>query len=87
MSGATDETGWEGDWQAARERKFLLGIAATPAQRLAWLEEAILFAHRAGALRRRPDATGPELDENRTQLLESVQTGDERGSDGSKPSA
>jgi hypothetical protein len=28
-----------------------MGLAATPAQRLQWLEEMIAFAYRAGALR------------------------------------
>lgn len=44
------ETGWE----AHRREKLVAGLALTPAQRLAWLEEAIAFAHRAGALPRRP---------------------------------
>ena len=30
-------------------------LAATPAQRLAWLEEAIVLAHRTGALPRRSE--------------------------------
>ena len=40
------------DWKSQRDRKLTLGLAASPAQRLAWLEEAIAFAHRAGALPR-----------------------------------
>jgi hypothetical protein len=40
----------DGDWERSRERKLTLGLEATPAERLAWLEEAILFAYRAGAL-------------------------------------
>ena len=41
------------DWDTARRRKFTLALAATPAQRLAWLEEAIRLAWSAGALPRR----------------------------------
>jgi hypothetical protein len=43
---------WGADWASAREHKLTMGLAVTPAQRLAWLEEVILFAHRAGALPR-----------------------------------
>lgn len=39
-----------GDWDSVRIRKFTLGLEASPAQRLAWLEQAILFAHSVGAL-------------------------------------
>jgi hypothetical protein len=54
-SGAPD-----GDWELSRERKLTLGLEATPAERLAWLEEAILFAYRAGALPKpRPGAGDP----------------------------
>jgi hypothetical protein len=49
-----DDEPWRGDWSSARERKLTLGLAASPAQRLAWLEDAILFAQRAGALPRPP---------------------------------
>jgi len=41
--------GWEGHWR----RQLTLALAATPAQRLAWLEEMIALAHRSGALPRR----------------------------------
>jgi hypothetical protein len=45
------------DWDSQRERKLTLGLEASPAQRLLWLEEAIAFAYRAGALPRpRPEA-------------------------------
>jgi hypothetical protein len=48
--------GWKGDdWESARQRKFTLGLAATPRQRLAWLEEAIRLAWSVGALPRRSD--------------------------------
>ena len=49
---------WQGDdWESARRRRFTLGLAATPRQRLAWLEEAIRIAWAAGALPRRPPGT------------------------------
>lgn len=44
---------WDGGWKANRRRQVEAWRATTPAQRLAWLEEAIRFAHRAGALPRR----------------------------------
>lgn len=42
------KTSWEGhaQWQVERT------LAATPEQRLAWLEAAIRIAHAAGAIRR-----------------------------------
>jgi hypothetical protein len=45
---------WRADWEAQRREKLVAGLALTPARRLAWLEEAIAFARRAGALPRRP---------------------------------
>jgi hypothetical protein len=46
-------TDWRGDdWESARRRKFTLGLAASPSQRLAWLEEAIRLAWASGALPR-----------------------------------
>jgi len=46
--------GWEQDLRVKR----LKGLAATAAQRLAWLEEAIALAHRSGALPRRRGPDG-----------------------------
>ncbi len=40
-------------WEGTRQRQLTAGLAATPAQRLAWLEDAIRLAHRTGALPRR----------------------------------
>jgi len=52
----TNDDAWDVDWDAQRRRKFTIGLAATPAQRLDWLEEMIELAHATGALpRRRPD--------------------------------
>jgi hypothetical protein len=45
---------WEADWESHRRRQLTAGLAATPAQRLAWLEEMIAFAHRCGALPKPP---------------------------------
>ena len=44
---------WEGTWEDARRRQLTAGLPATPAQRLAWLEEMISLAHQSGALPRR----------------------------------
>jgi len=41
---------WEGGWKAHRRRQLLACLSATPAQRLAWLEEAQALAYQAGAL-------------------------------------
>jgi len=44
---------WEfATWEGARKEQFRLALSATPAQRLAWLEEALEIAHRSGALER-----------------------------------
>jgi hypothetical protein len=51
-SKTNEEAMVSGSWESARERKMTIGLDATPAERLAWLEEAILFAYRAGALPR-----------------------------------
>ncbi len=51
----TDSTSgeWDSGWDAKR-RQLTLALAATPAQRLAWLEEMIALCHRTGALPRWP---------------------------------
>lgn len=41
---------WECDWEGHRRWQLTAGLEATPAQRLAWLEEMIEVAHRCGAL-------------------------------------
>ena len=43
-----------GTWEGNREAQLDAALEATPAQRLAWLEESLAFAFRAGA-RREPD--------------------------------
>ncbi len=50
-----DEKKWECGWEDVRRRQLTAGLKATPAQRLAWLEEMMALAHRVGALRRKPD--------------------------------
>ena len=44
---------WECDWESHRKRQLVLGLAATPAERLAWLVATIELAWRTGALPRR----------------------------------
>lgn len=51
---------WKADWESHRREQLVLGLRATPAQRLAWLEEMIAFAHRAGALPRTNSHDGDE---------------------------
>ena len=44
---------WEfASWEGARRDRLRLALSATPAQRLAWVEEALEIAHRSGALER-----------------------------------
>jgi hypothetical protein len=46
---------WEAaTWEGARRVRLRAALSATPAQRLAWLEEALELAYRAGALGCRP---------------------------------
>jgi hypothetical protein len=47
-----DESDWQCGWEDARKRQLTAGFDATPAQRLALLEEMILLAHRFRALPR-----------------------------------
>ena len=41
---------WGVSWEARRVQQLTLALEATPAQRLAWLEEVIALAYRAGVL-------------------------------------
>ena len=41
----------EATWEGARRALLESTLAATPAQRLAWLEEMLEIAYRSGALR------------------------------------
>lgn len=48
-----DERGeWSCSWEGVRDAQQAAALRATPAERLAWLEEAIALAHRSGALPR-----------------------------------
>ena len=53
-----DNTDWKCGWEDARKRQLGAGLVATPAQRLAWLEEMLVLAHRIGALPRKADVRG-----------------------------
>jgi hypothetical protein len=44
---------WPADFGAAEDQTLEASLAATPSQRLAWLEEALAFALKVGALPRR----------------------------------
>jgi hypothetical protein len=41
---------WDATWEGVREQLLKSTLAATPSQRLAWLEEMLELAYRAGAL-------------------------------------
>ena len=41
---------WDVSWEDAERAQLETMLAATPAQRLAWLEEAMRLAHASGAL-------------------------------------
>jgi hypothetical protein len=41
---------WRGDYRAAEERRRDASLAATPSQRLKWVEEALALAAKVGAL-------------------------------------
>ena len=44
---------WGVSWEAHRRAQLTMSLAATPAQRLAWLEEVLVLAYRTGALPKR----------------------------------
>jgi hypothetical protein len=46
----TPSDDWEAGWETHRRHQLALALKATPAQRLAWLEEMITLAYRVGAL-------------------------------------
>ncbi len=47
-----EERLWPVTWDEVKEAELDDALRATPAQRLAWLEEAIEFARLAGAIKR-----------------------------------
>jgi hypothetical protein len=46
-----DDPIWRADFAAASEWTREASLAATPSQRLAWLEQALAFAYKVGALK------------------------------------
>jgi hypothetical protein len=62
------------DFRAAEDHALDASLAATPSQRLAWLEEALAFAFRVGALPR-PDETN---ERNGIPLMPQRPNGSER---------
>lgn len=52
MAESRDHPGWKASWDAHRRERPALWLAATPAQRLAWLEDMIELAYLTGALPR-----------------------------------
>ena len=46
------DAGWPVTWEASRKEQLRRWRHATPAERLAWLEEALEIAARSGALAR-----------------------------------
>lgn len=42
---------WRADFRAAEERMLEASLSVTPSERLRWLEEALRFAAKMGALR------------------------------------
>ena len=57
MGDQTDEARIEEErasqWDASAQNLLRATLSATPAQRLAWLEEALELAYQSGALKRR----------------------------------
>ncbi len=51
---------WDVTWDANRQALLDATCAATPAQRLAWLEDALRLAYRAGALPARKPSVDPD---------------------------
>ena len=51
-SGRTDDSSvrWDASWAGVERAQLETMLAATPAQRLAWLEAALRLAHASGAL-------------------------------------
>lgn len=49
-------TTWRADFRAAEERILEASLSVTPSERLRWLEEALRFAAKMGALPRGDDA-------------------------------
>ena len=50
---------WGAGWEAHRVHQLTFALRATPAQRLAWLEEMIVLAYQVGALPKARDCKRP----------------------------
>jgi hypothetical protein len=55
------EDDWGAGWESHRRRQLTFALAATPAERLRWLEEMIAIAHRSGALPRPRPEVDPQV--------------------------
>ena len=58
----TPEEAPQADWDVAQQDLLAATLAATPAQRLAWLEEALRLAYASGALKPRQFIRGMGTD-------------------------
>jgi hypothetical protein len=47
----SDAGDWQVDWESHRRVQLTAAMDATPARRLAWLEEMLQLAYRVGALK------------------------------------
>ena len=56
----TEAEHW-GSWRDDYDRKLTVGLEATAAERLAWLEEMLQLAHASGAPPKARDAWGQTL--------------------------
>lgn len=65
MRSADRNDRWDASWESAARTRLDATLRATPAQRLAWLEQAIELAYRSGALelsaKRHAEAEGSKL--------------------------
>jgi len=59
---APKDDAWPVSWVANRTTQRESTAAATPAQRLAWLEAALRLAHHAGALSHSSRSAAPKLE-------------------------
>lgn len=50
-----------GSWASKRERSYVVGLEVSVEERIAWLEEMLEIAERAGALPKPRDAWGQPL--------------------------
>ena len=51
-----------GTWDEDRERKYLVGLEMTAAERLEWLEEMLVLAFASGALPKPRDEWGQPIE-------------------------